>query len=73
MKTYFKTLWTDPGAARKFFVALAGVIMQVILVVFAGASWLPVAIAVATALGVYALPNIGRAGAVSGERSRESQ
>lgn len=57
MYTYFKTLWTNPAAARKAFVALIGVAIQVALLVVPSASWLPVAVAVATALGVYHVHN----------------
>lgn len=57
MKTYFKTLWEDPAAARKAFVALIGAVLQVLLLVVPNAPWLPVVIAVATALGVYSVHN----------------
>lgn len=57
MKTYFETLWTDPAAARKAVVALIGVLIQVALLVFPTAAWLPVLVAVATALGVYSVHN----------------
>lgn len=57
MKEYFKTLWNNPTAARKAFVALLGVIVQVGVMVFPTAAWVPVAVAVATALGVYHVRN----------------
>ena len=57
MKTYFQTLWTDPAAARKALVALIGVVIQVALLLFPAAAWLPVVVAVATALGVYSVHN----------------
>jgi len=57
MRTYFATLWNDPAAARKAFVALIGVVIQVGLLLFPAAAWLPVVVAIATALGVYTVHN----------------
>lgn len=72
MFTYLKTLWEDPQAARKAFVALAGVLVQVALLVFPTAPWLPLVVAIATALGVYALPNTPK-GAVLNERNQPNR
>ncbi|WP_156718171.1 hypothetical protein [Nocardioides sp. Leaf307] len=57
MKTYFETLWKDPAAARKAVLALIAVVAQIAVAVFPTASWVPVLIAVATALGVYHVRN----------------
>jgi fatty acid desaturase len=57
MKNYLKTLWEDPAAARKAFVALIGAALQVLLVLFPTAPWLPAVVAVATALGVFHVRN----------------
>ncbi|MGZ4519162.1 MAG: DUF7439 family protein [Mycobacteriaceae bacterium] len=42
----------------KTVVALLGVVLGVLALVFANATWLPVVIQVATALGIYATPNL---------------
>ena len=57
MKTYLETLWNDPAAARKAWLALVGVIVQVGLLAFPTAAWVPVVVAAATALGVYHVRN----------------
>ena len=57
MKTYLEALWKNPAAARKAIVALLGVVVQVALLAFPHAAWLPVVIAVATAFGVYHVRN----------------
>lgn len=57
MKNYLKALWEDPATARKAFVALIGLVVQVALLAVPNAEWLPVLIAVATALGVYHVRN----------------
>lgn len=58
MKNYFKTLWEDPSAARKFYVALLGVLLMIATSALTPdlsvAQW---AVAVLTALSVYAVPN----------------
>ena len=58
MITYFKTLWTDPAAARKFYVTVIGVVLLVLTSgVTADMSWQQWAVAILTALGVYVVPN----------------
>jgi len=58
MKNYFKTLWEDPSAARKFYVTLLGVLLMIATSALTPdlsiAQW---AVAVLTALGTYAVPN----------------
>jgi hypothetical protein len=57
VKTYLQLLWTNPAACRKAFVAIIGALLQVALMLFPQAAWLPVAVAVATALGIYHVRN----------------
>lgn len=60
MKDYFKTLWTNPAAARKFYVTLLGVLLMIATSALTPdlsvAQW---AVAVLTALATYAVPNGG--------------
>ena len=60
MKEYFRTLWTDPAAARKAIVAIIG---AVVMLASQGvlpdpvSVWVTTITPVLTALGVYAVHN----------------
>ena len=60
MKNYFKTIWENPGAARKFIVALVGAVIVIAshgLLGGAVEGWILTITPLLTALGVYAANN----------------
>lgn len=58
MKNYFKTLWENPAAARKFYATLIGVaLMLATSALTPDLSWAQWAVAILTALSTYVVPN----------------
>lgn len=60
MKTYLETIWTNPAACRKFFLALIGAVIVIASHGLLGGpveGWIVTITPLLTALGVYAANN----------------
>lgn len=58
MYEYFKTLWTNPAAARKFYATVIGLALMIATTAMTGdLTWAQWAVAVLTALSTYAVRN----------------